>query len=100
MRRVLDELRKTHDVVLIDSSPLLPVSDALPLLPEVEGVLVTTRLGLTTKSAARQLCDVIGRVHGTNLLGVVANDVRASEGLARYGPYGSGRSRKRLLARI
>jgi Mrp family chromosome partitioning ATPase/capsular polysaccharide biosynthesis protein len=100
VRRVLDELRKTHDVVLIDSSPLLPVSDALPLLPEVEGVLVTTRLGLTTKSAARQLCDVIGRVHGTNLLGVVANDVRASEGLAKYGPYGSGRSRKRLLARI
>ncbi len=99
VRRVLDELRRTHDVVLIDSSPLLPVSDALPLLPEVEGVLVTARLGLTTKSAARQLCEVIGRVHGTNLLGVVANDVRTSEGLQQYGSYGSGRSRKRFLAR-
>ena len=100
VRRVLDELRRTHDVVLIDSSPLLPVSDALPLLPEVEGVIVTARLGLTTKSAARQLCEVLDRVEGTTLLGVVANDVRASEGLPRYGTYGSGRARKRRLARV
>jgi succinoglycan biosynthesis transport protein ExoP len=96
VRDVLDALARTHDIVLVDSSPLLPVSDALPLLSVVDGVLITTRLGVTTRSAAEQLTEMVDRVPGAELLGVVANDVRVSEGLQTYGYYGSERRARRL----
>lgn len=89
MPGVLARLSHEYDVVLLDTSPLLPVSDGLPLLPLVDGVLITTRVGVTSRSAARQLVTRIDRVPGANVVGVVANDVRASEGLQYYYPSGS-----------
>jgi Mrp family chromosome partitioning ATPase/capsular polysaccharide biosynthesis protein len=86
---LLNELAQRYDVVLIDSSPLLPVSDALPLLSVVDGVVLTSRVGVTTRGAARQVVKAIRRVPGSHILGVVANDVRASEGRSAYG-YGYG----------
>jgi Mrp family chromosome partitioning ATPase/capsular polysaccharide biosynthesis protein len=86
---LLNELAERHDVVLIDSSPLLPVSDALPLLSVVDGVVLTSRVGVTTRGAARQVVQTIRRVPGSHILGVVANDVRLSEGRRAYG-YGYG----------
>jgi Mrp family chromosome partitioning ATPase/capsular polysaccharide biosynthesis protein len=94
---LLHELAERHDVVLIDSSPLLPVSDALPLLSVVDGVVLTSRVGVTTRGAARHVVKTIRRVPGSHILGVVANDVKSSEGstygygygYGHYGGYGS-----------
>lgn len=88
-RALLSELASRHDIVLIDSSPLLPVSDALPVLSVVDGVVLTSRVGVTTRSAARQVVKAIRRVPGAEILGVVANDVKPSEGRGHYG-YGYG----------
>jgi Mrp family chromosome partitioning ATPase/capsular polysaccharide biosynthesis protein len=72
-RTVLNEITSTHDMVVIDSPPVLSVSDAVPLLTAADGVIVATRLSLTTQDAARQLAEAIRRVPGVNVLGVVAN---------------------------
>jgi Mrp family chromosome partitioning ATPase/capsular polysaccharide biosynthesis protein len=72
-RTVLDEITSRHDITLIDSAPVLSVSDAVPLLSAVDGVIIATRLSLTTQAAARQLAEAIKRVPGVNVLGVVAN---------------------------
>ncbi len=85
---LLNELAERYDVVLIDSSPLLPVSDALPLLSVVDGVVLTSRIGVTTRGAARDVVKAIRRVPGSHILGVVANDVRVSEGRGEYYGYG------------
>lgn len=98
MGRMLSELSERFEVIIVDSAPLLPVSDTLPLLHAVDGVLVTTRLGVTTRSAAQQLSETLKRVPGCETLGVVANDVRVSEGLPTYG-YESADPRPRRLRR-
>jgi Mrp family chromosome partitioning ATPase/capsular polysaccharide biosynthesis protein len=93
---VLSHLRRTHDVLVIDSSPLLAVSDGAPLLSEVDGVLLVGRIGLTTTSAVRHLNELLRRVNNVNVLGVVANDLRNSE--ASYGAgYGYGARRRSRL---
>jgi Mrp family chromosome partitioning ATPase len=91
-RSVLADVTNRHDVVLIDSPPVLSVSDAVPLLSSVDGVIVATRLSLTPQVAARQLTEAIKRVPRVNVLGVVAN---AGDEPRGYYPYGS-QPRKRL----
>jgi Mrp family chromosome partitioning ATPase/capsular polysaccharide biosynthesis protein len=92
-RTVLDEITSRHDMTLIDSAPVLSVSDAVPLLSAVDGVIIATRLSLTTQAAARQLAEAIRRVPGVNVLGVVAN---AGDEPRGYYPAGGYPRRRKL----
>ena len=85
---VVQNLASTFDTVLVDSAPLLPVSDAAPLLSKLDGALVVTRLDYTTRGAARRVTEVISRVPDANLLGIVANDISHGEGIDGYPYYG------------
>lgn len=90
MTRVLELARADVDVVIVDAPPLLAVPDALPLLGTVDATIVVARIGLTTRSAARRVREIIERVPGASLLGVVANDVPASEFKGEQYGYGYG----------
>jgi Mrp family chromosome partitioning ATPase/capsular polysaccharide biosynthesis protein len=81
---LLVELAERFDIVLIDTPALLSVSDAVPLLPKVAGTLLVSRLGATTEKSAEQVADLIDRVSGARLLGVIANDVPGESHRARY----------------
>ena len=79
------------DMVILDTSPILTVSDAVPLLDQVSAVLFVARLGMTTREAAERLTDLGQRVPNMNLAGVVVNDMRDSyvdEGYSSYSHYG------------
>jgi Mrp family chromosome partitioning ATPase len=89
MEQVLTELAETFDVVVIDSPPILAVSDAIPLAQEVDGTLLVSRVGLTSKDAARRLKDLLGRMPQARVFGVVVNDFNTELG-ADYGAYGYG----------
>ena len=65
-----------YDIVILDTSPILTVSDAVPLLDQVGAVVFVARLGMTTRDAAAQLMDLTVRVPKMNMVGVVVNDVR------------------------
>lgn len=91
MRAILARLADSFDVVLIDSSPVLAVSDAVPLLSNADGVIVVSRVGMTTTDAAEDLVAQIRRIPGANLLGVVANDVHGRDAGAKSYQYGYGR---------
>jgi Mrp family chromosome partitioning ATPase/capsular polysaccharide biosynthesis protein len=80
VRELLREIAATHDLVLIDSPPILAVSDAIPLLTAVDGTIIVARLGLSTRDAARRVMELVRRVHGVDVLGVVANDVDDASG--------------------
>jgi Mrp family chromosome partitioning ATPase/capsular polysaccharide biosynthesis protein len=75
VKDLIEEVGKMHDVVLIDSPPLLAVSDAVPLLDAVDGTLLVTRLGLVTRDVPKRLRDLFTRVPHVNVLGVAVNDV-------------------------
>jgi Mrp family chromosome partitioning ATPase len=88
---LLDEIAAHHDVVLIDSSPMLSVSDVVPLLHLVDGVIVASRLSLTTRGAAAKLKESIARVPGAEVVGVAVNAGEEPQG--GYYPYYGPRRR-------
>ncbi len=73
---------------VLDTAPTGVVSDAFPLLRQVDGVIVVARMGLTTRDAAERLRDQLGRAEAP-LLGVVANAIKLKR-RGRYGKYGYG----------
>jgi Mrp family chromosome partitioning ATPase/capsular polysaccharide biosynthesis protein len=89
---VLGEIRARHDIVLIDSAPLLAVTDTVPLLRCADAAVVVCRLGVTSRDTAKRLVEFLERVPGVDLLGVVANDLSNFEasGYGYGGGYGYG----------
>jgi capsular exopolysaccharide synthesis family protein len=68
--RLLEEARSMADVVLLDTAPLLVVSDASELLPAVDAVITVARAGKTTRDSARRSFELLDRA-GIPVLGVV-----------------------------
>jgi capsular exopolysaccharide synthesis family protein len=94
MRDVLDALSQAFEFVIVDTPPVLPVTDALVLSPLVDGVMVVARLGYTTSDRVVSAMANIDRVNAT-VLGVVANQSgKGSDADYSYSysdPAGSGR---------
>ena len=82
---LLGEAAVAYDLVLIDSPPILAVSDAVPVARSVDAVVVVARSDFTTRDAARRCRKALERVKGVNVVGVVANAVRDDADLRR--PY-------------
>jgi Mrp family chromosome partitioning ATPase len=59
------------DVIVIDTPPLLVVSDAFPLLDQTSGVVGIARLDTTPRGAVTRMAEVT-RTAGGRLLGMVA----------------------------
>ena len=91
---VLGELRDRFDVVLIDSAPVLAVTDTVPLLRHADATVFVGRFSVTSRDTVKRLHDFLGRVPDVNVLGVVANELSRMDassygyGYGYYGPYG------------
>jgi Mrp family chromosome partitioning ATPase len=85
MRSVLESAERLHDLVVIDGPPTCLVSDAIPLIKLVSGVLVVTRVRKNTRESARQLRDQLANLRARNL-GVVVNGVDALDGYEDSAP--------------
>ena len=82
MVEILNEVKEHADVVLVDTPPVLAVTDAVVLAQRVDGVLLVVRSGVTKMAAAKQAVDQL-RFVGANPLGVVLNGIQF--GRSRYG---------------
>jgi capsular exopolysaccharide synthesis family protein len=71
-RIFLQELRVQYDVILLDTAPMLPVSDTLVLRDLVDGIVLVHRLGYTPHNLFRKALEDIGE---KKLLGVLLNGV-------------------------
>lgn len=80
MKALLASSRENYELVIIDSAPIPIVADSIPLLSEVDGVLVIARLRQTTRDAALHLRRQLTRLN-SSVLGVVVN------GGERFGDY-------------
>ncbi|MGV0642456.1 polysaccharide biosynthesis tyrosine autokinase [Mycolicibacterium sp. XJ2546] len=69
-KKVLDELRTQFDYVVVDSSPLLAVTDAAILAANADGVLIMARFGQTKRDHLAHAVGMLKDV-GASLLGVV-----------------------------
>ena len=93
-RNFLKEARERFDLILLDTPPIVPVSDTHALRDFVDGFVLVYRLGHTPHPMFRQALDDIGE---KKLLGVVLNGVeRFSERYYQryYGKYYTGPQEK------
>jgi Mrp family chromosome partitioning ATPase len=83
-------LGKEADLVIIDSPPVLPVTDAAVLAGKVDAVLLVVAAGGTTKREITRSIEALGRVDAS-IVGMVLNKAPESDSYAyyRYG-YGYG----------
>jgi tyrosine-protein kinase len=90
MRSLLVQLREEADIVVIDTPPLLAVSDAIPLQEQVSGTVLVARMDHTSRDHVRKASALISTAGG-RLLGFVATGVQLGGvgGLDAYG-YGYG----------
>jgi len=91
MIEFMEEAEARYDLVVIDTSPAIVVSDSIPLLKRASGVLVAVRLGKTTRDESEALRGRLDNL-GVDPLGVVVNDVKNEGDGYGYGyGYGYGR---------
>jgi polysaccharide biosynthesis transport protein len=84
MFEILSLIREQADVLIIDSPPIMAVTDSAVLAPRVDGVLLVVKPGVTKLAVAAQAVEQLTRV-GANMLGVVLNEVDFSK--SRYSYY-------------
>jgi len=100
MAELLASLRQEYDYVLVDTPPPLEVSDAMPLLKLVDGIVLVGRVAHTREISAERLVDLLQRTTSAPILGAVGNAVSKRD-IERYGfSYAPvQQSRGRLLRR-
>ncbi len=92
MKALLEELRSRYDYVIIDTPPVLLVSDALALAECVDGAIMVCRQNVSYISDISRALNTL-EFAKVNVLGVVVNDYKAPEsskgGATRYRYYHS-----------
>jgi capsular exopolysaccharide synthesis family protein len=84
MQGTMRDLSRDADWVFLDTPPLLAFADATAVAPWVDGVLMVTREGVSTRTASHLAMEILRNV-GAKVVGVVA---LASE--KQHGGYGYG----------
>ncbi len=77
MKAFIEELRKKYDYVIIDTPPVLLISDALALTSVTDGTVLVCRHQSSYISDVANALNAL-KFAKTNVLGVVVNDYRAS----------------------
>jgi polysaccharide biosynthesis transport protein len=75
MHELLNYVGGRYDLVVIDSPAVTAVADALALVREVDGVVVVTRLGVTTRGQIQELGRSLQNI-GASVLGIVVNGAK------------------------
>jgi polysaccharide biosynthesis transport protein len=90
--KLLEDLGKRFDRIILDSPPIHPVADAIVLATQAEGVVLILKAGLTNrtlaKRAVRALRDVKAKVYGAILNSVDLEDPKYGGYYADYRRYG------------
>jgi capsular exopolysaccharide synthesis family protein len=98
MREIMDDAHLRYELVVVDTPPMSAVSDAIPLMSMVSGVIVVGRLGRTTRDAARHMAHQLQNLEARTL-GVVVNAVSGRHLGYGYG-YGTDEPMRRLWADV
>ena len=88
MQDLLDRVRTEYDYVLIDTPPIMPVTDAAVLGAKVDGVMIVIASG-ADKPELVQAAKTRLVQGGANILGCILNKVQVGGGRYGYGKYGN-----------
>ncbi|MBN1884677.1 MAG: CpsD/CapB family tyrosine-protein kinase [Candidatus Krumholzibacteriota bacterium] len=74
LSEILEKVKFYHDVVIVDSAPVIPVSDPMLIASEVDGVILVLLAGRTPRNVALRAKNILLDAEA-NLLGVVVNNL-------------------------
>lgn len=83
MMDIINFLGTHFDTMILDTPPLLAVTDALVLAPRVDGVILVMDPTKTKRGAIRHAIEQLNRVNA-NLLGVVLNNIKVKRSQYYY----------------
>ena len=91
MQALIEEFEKSFDYIILDTSPINVVSDAIPLVKIADGIVVVTRQNYTDKYDLKRCVNTLEFVGG-KILGIVLNGVESKGTITdkRYGYYKGG----------
>jgi capsular exopolysaccharide synthesis family protein len=72
MALMLKSWAADYDHVVIDTPPMIAVSDALPLAAQADAVLIVVRAGVSRRKALQRLSETLARINA-KVVGVVLN---------------------------
>lgn len=84
MGEILQGLRGLADVIIIDTPPVLAVSDAVVLAPRIDGVILVMQAGRTRREPAKQARIMLEKAKAY-IVGVVLNDAEMTQSTGYYG---------------
>ncbi|MEI6715155.1 MAG: polysaccharide biosynthesis tyrosine autokinase [Verrucomicrobiota bacterium] len=94
IEKLITEAKSHYDCIIIDSPPVLPVSDAVLLSTVVDAVCIVARYGKTTQKTLRQTIQLLEEAQAP-IEGIIFNAVSATA-LPRYPSYSPQTSLLRL----
>lgn len=74
MEKLLLQLRNEFDHIIIDSPPILPITDATILSTLADGVIMVVECESTSRAALNRACHIMEHA-GSKILGTVFNKV-------------------------
>ena len=88
---LIEEMREEFDFVIIDTPPMLAVTDPSPIAARVDGVILCMRIKKNVRVSAERATQMINNL-GANCIGLVVNGVGAQSGYGSQYTYGAYRA--------
>jgi capsular exopolysaccharide synthesis family protein len=76
MKTLLDELREQFDIVIIDTPPIIPVTDSAVLAEHTDGIVLVYEVGKVGRDVLKRAKSHFDNVDA-DIWGIVMNDVKA-----------------------
>jgi protein-tyrosine kinase len=84
LKELIQKLRETYDYVLLDTPPVIAVSDALYISKLADGIIFVVAYGNTKKSLVKEAIHTLKHNH-VNIIGTVLTQVNLKSGEYGYG---------------
>ena len=84
MEELLARLSDNYDRIVIDTPPVLAVTDAVVLAGKVDGAIIVVKAGETNRKAAHKTREILESVGKSNVLGAVLNMVETQRSGGHY----------------
>ena len=91
VKTLIEEMREEFDFVIIDTPPMLAVTDPSPIAARVDGVVLCIRIKKNVRVSAERATQMINNL-GANCIGLVVNGVGAQSGYGSQYTYGAYRA--------
>ncbi len=88
---LVEEMKNHYDFIIIDTPPVLAVTDPCPVAARVDGVILAIRIKKNVKISSDRAAEILHSV-GANLIGVVVNGVGNQSSYGSQYSYGAYRA--------